>query len=309
MRVVVGLERAAVGEIVGELAQHARDLVVTPDRLFGHPRIDRGLAALPITLAHRVAGEHERVVAARRKSRVDDRHHPIEHRCDPRQVRDGAVARVEPLDPELRGTMLAIDRECGVVILAAIRCEPQRVKREQHGVLAVELVTVELDREPEIARLGTATRVERKRRVVELRRILAALKEPRGNDADRSRRIDELGLLARAGIVARHRPRDRDELQPAVELLGKLADERVDVGNQRRDSAQDVEQAVAIDRRFEPDDEERERDVDAGLEPIELDAHQLPSWRACQSRNSALNSGSSRTAPRCSSVSTWPSRA
>ena len=132
----------------------------------------------------------------------------------------------------------------------------------------------------------------------------AGLEEPGLLDAARRGRLDQPALGAHRVPGLGGQPRQADDPVGLREVLvGELRDERLGIGDDRRHVLDQGDQPGAADRVREPQHEERERRLALpGLEAV--DEHQLPSCRACQSRNSALNSGHSSSGPRSRSTST-----
>ena len=335
----------------------------------------------------RIPAEHEWLGGIAHQATVLLRHRGageprVQHGCDFVQLGDdpeqmmhllgrGARHR-EPIDPEVRRVVLRVDRHRRVAVAPAVRCEPQRVEAEEHGALAGQPVTRELERDAEVLPVelvedrgipvdgkrhlaGLRRRAVRphddflgsvlgivvdvldedllRRRVLDGRRRLfpalvvtvldlgelvgvllgvaiaifgvvvlvdvrqpgPGLEEPRALHGGELR--EQRPLLLHAVFVARRCPRHAHDPHRLLEIFRQLGDECLGIGNHRSDLPDHLDKRRPIGRAAKLQHEERERRVAvARFEAV--DSHQLPSWRACQSRNMALNSGHSRSCPR-----------
>ena len=95
---------------------------------------------------------------------------------------------------------------------------------------------------------------------------------------------DSLGLEL---VCLRRQPRHAETAHAALEIVGELVDRALDIGLEGRQAVEHGDHGVAIERAHEAQRDERiGRRALAQVEAVE-DGHQLPSSRACHSRNSA----------------------
>jgi len=110
--------------------------------------------------------------------------------------------------------------------------------------------------------------------VTEDRQARAGLEEPRGFDPDAIGAVDQPALNIDSHARLGGCPRHTDHPQRAIELVGEFFDERLGIGNQRRDVPQHLEQALPLDRRVHAQHHERERGVAfERFEPVDHDRH------------------------------------